>query len=147
MFCICMSADFCQRRIALPFDYYIYSISPLKYQCTTLTPLICIVLSSFSLLLLLLFKRMNVEMSNLFHVLAFCFVLKILFSFIRSQKECSSSDELLGESQHNIASYKMKKKRKKKWTEYFIMTKVLCHSKHNKSTWSWRCRHARFFPA
>jgi hypothetical protein len=55
---------------------------------------------------------MNVAMSNLFHVLTFCFLLKILFSFIRSQKECSSSDELLGESQHNIVSYKMEKKKK-----------------------------------
>ena len=66
---ICMSANSCQRRIALPFYYYICSISLLNYPCTMF---FLDLYGNLSLSLSLSIMKMAIPI--LFHVLTFLFV-------------------------------------------------------------------------
>ena len=121
----CMSVDFCQRRIALPFYYYICFISQLNYSYMHY------VLSWFvwqSLSLSLSLSRMNMAMPVLFHLL--------------TSLLCIENNPFIIHSQS-----KMSLQKKPVWSKYFITTEVFCYSIHNRSTWSWRSPYARFYQA
>ena len=113
----CMSANSCQRRIALPFYYhYICSISLLNFPCTSTT----FFLDLYGNLSLSVFKEWIWQWPFCFIYWLFCIVLKMILSlFIPSQRGCRSSDELPGESPHKSFIQK-----KTVCSKYFIMTKV-----------------------
>ena len=112
------SAHSCQRRIALPFYYYICSISLLNFPCTSTTFFLDLYDNlSFSVCVC---KEWIRQCPFCFIYLIFCFALKMILSlFILSQRGCRSGDKLLGESPHKSFIQK-----KTVCSKYFIMTKV-----------------------